>query len=73
MLWGSAPRPGRGIIPLHPIFGASPQGIMWLCRRSAFALRSHLGLRPKPRASRLARGLFWLDNDAPEKGRHDGA
>ena len=25
-MWGAAPHPGRGLSPLHPIIGASPQG-----------------------------------------------
>ena len=33
-------------------------------------LHPHLGLRPKPHASSLARGLFLVGSAAPEKGRH---
>ena len=38
-MWGSAPRPGRGIIPLHPVlWGFAPRdhvfvgsSLLWLC------------------------------------------
>ena len=36
---------------------------------SAWALRTHLGLRPKPRASSLAHSLLIAGNEAPEKGQ----
>ena len=60
-MWGSAPRPGRGPCPLHPIIRASPQEGYSFYHHSASALHTHLGLRPKPHASYLARSLFLLE------------
>ena len=50
-MWGSAPRPGRGLIPCTPLFGASPQReqkfvgviLLWPCVPI-------WGFAPKPRA-----------------------
>ena len=68
-MWGAAPRPGRGgTPPLHPIFGASPQEGYSFYRHSALALGSHLGLRPKPRASSLARSLLLLEMKLRRRG-----
>ena len=36
---------------------------------SAWALRTHLGLRPKPRASSLARSLLLLEMELRKRGR----
>jgi len=59
-MWGSAPRPGRGLSPLHPVlWGEAPRGqcVWWVV--PAFALRSHLGLRPKtPREPLAAKTHF---------------
>ena len=60
MMWGSAPRPGRGLVPCTPFVGAPPQEDYSFNRHSALGLCTHLGLRPKPRASCLARGLLLL-------------
>ena len=68
-MWGSAPHPGRGIIPLHPVrWGFAPKDSS-LMVHSALALRTHLGLRPKPRASRLARSLLLLEMMLRRRGR----
>ena len=63
-MWGSAPRPGRGIIPLHPVIGATPQGFRVWGLFSALGLRTHLGLgyghekdvRQRERPRRVCRG-----------------
>ena len=61
-MWGSAPRPGRGMIPLHPaIWGFAPRdkvfgelSLLWPCVPI-------WGCAPKPRASPLARSLILLE------------
>ncbi len=68
-MWGSAPRPGRGIIPLHPVrWGFAPRklefgglSLLWLCVPI-------WGYAPKPHASGLARGLFLLEAMLRKRG-----
>ncbi len=54
--WGSTPNPGRGPCPLHPVIGASPQGIMCLVGYPCFGLAFPFGATPQAPRERLVPG-----------------
>jgi len=66
--WGAAPNPGRGLSPLHPAIGASPQGRHVFGLLSLHWLRVPIwGCAPKPRASRLAWSRIFAESEAANK------
>ena len=69
--WCGAPphAPAGDEVPCTPLLGRSPkESSVWRVVL-ALALSSHLGLRPKPHASRLSRSLLLLEMKLREKGR----
>ena len=68
-MWGSAPRPGRGIIPLHPVIGASPQGFKCLWAFLCFGLAFPFGATPQAPRELLGVEPPSAGNEAPEKRR----
>jgi len=66
-MWGAAPRPGRGVTPLHPSnWGFAPRVQVFVEFSLLLPCVPIWGYAPKPHASLSASNLFILGSEAPE-------